>query len=368
MNRRTFLISLLMLSIALSLHAIELRSSSSQDACVQCHEKIYSFSISSPYRHSVAMINCATCHVSIEPALNQARRINYPVLQRQRVLYIDNIDYALNYKMEIVLTDDAGVSCEPHYASFTPKDLWEFDDKLLPLTKISDVQVKEVRKSGFVNATISWTTDSYASSEIEYGISDTFQRRAAVDNQFAKKHKIILRGLKHKSKYRYRVISKDIRGVVVKSDGHALDTSHLLSSADDLTEMEEIPPSFNSISIFRAGNGEGAYVKISANKPSEVIINLTKLNKLDEKHGNGLFPLRYSTIEVCYTCHPQGASHPVGIRSRDSSVIIPDTLPTIEDGVITCVTCHDPHGSRKKFFVRLDYRKDLCIQCHTKGY
>lgn len=79
-------------------------------------------------------------------------------------------------------------------------------------------------------------------------------------------------------------------------------------------------------------------------------------------------PLRDSVelaINACYQCHPEsslGTSHPVRLYGgRD--VQIPDALPTV-DGMLTCVTCHDPHGAPGKMLVREVIKTKLCVTCH----
>lgn len=74
------------------------------------------------------------------------------------------------------------------------------------------------------------------------------------------------------------------------------------------------------------------------------------------------------TIDGCYECHPQsrlGTSHPVRLYSRGGETEIPADLPTINDGMLTCVTCHDPHGGSGKFLVREKIKTKLCVACHT---
>ncbi|MBI5558351.1 MAG: hypothetical protein HY885_12015 [Deltaproteobacteria bacterium] len=74
------------------------------------------------------------------------------------------------------------------------------------------------------------------------------------------------------------------------------------------------------------------------------------------------------TIDVCYTCHPEanlGASHPVRLYANGSDTKIPKELPTIE-GMMTCVTCHDPHGSAGKQLIREEIKTKLCVACHFK--
>lgn len=74
-----------------------------------------------------------------------------------------------------------------------------------------------------------------------------------------------------------------------------------------------------------------------------------------------------SAINACYQCHSEadlGTSHPVRLYSgRD--VQIPDELPTV-DGMLTCVTCHDPHGAEGEMLVREIIKTKLCVTCHYK--
>jgi len=81
-------------------------------------------------------------------------------------------------------------------------------------------------------------------------------------------------------------------------------------------------------------------------------------------------PLRRAddlAIEACYRCHPEsslGASHPVRLYGgRD--VRIPEDLPTV-DGMLTCVTCHLPHGGDGKKLLRTKDKTRLCVTCHYK--
>lgn len=73
------------------------------------------------------------------------------------------------------------------------------------------------------------------------------------------------------------------------------------------------------------------------------------------------------SINACYRCHPEstlGTSHPVRLYGGHD-VRIPDDLPTV-DGMLTCVTCHDPHGAAGKMLVREAIKTKLCVACHFK--
>lgn len=55
-----------------------------------------------------------------------------------------------------------------------------------------------------------------------------------------------------------------------------------------------------------------------------------------------------SIPEMCWVCHPQerlGRSHPIGVDPLDSRPVIeiPEGIP-LEDGCVSCGSCHVPHG------------------------
>ena len=70
-------------------------------------------------------------------------------------------------------------------------------------------------------------------------------------------------------------------------------------------------------------------------------------------------------INACYQCHPEstlGTSHPVRLYGG-KNVRIANELPTV-DGMLTCVTCHNPHGAAGKMLVRETIKTKLCVACH----
>ena len=77
-------------------------------------------------------------------------------------------------------------------------------------------------------------------------------------------------------------------------------------------------------------------------------------------HGsNHLAMLKGNGNQVCSECHKtQGQfTHPVGEKVFDPRTGM----------MMTCVTCHYPHGTDYVFNLKLEGSKDLCIQCH-RGY
>lgn len=79
-----------------------------------------------------------------------------------------------------------------------------------------------------------------------------------------------------------------------------------------------------------------------------------------EVHGsNNMAMLKGDGNKVCNGCHKsQGQfTHPVGEGVFDPRTGV----------VMTCVSCHYPHGTDYPFNLKLEGSKDLCIQCHS-GY
>ncbi|MFQ6043159.1 MAG: cytochrome c3 family protein [Candidatus Poribacteria bacterium] len=61
---------------------------------------------------------------------------------------------------------------------------------------------------------------------------------------------------------------------------------------------------------------------------------------------------------MCISCHKREKkfTHPLGEAAID---------PRTNKGM-TCVTCHDAHGSEYEFVLLADRQRDLCIQCHKR--
>ncbi|MBI5182769.1 MAG: hypothetical protein HY999_00170 [Nitrospinae bacterium] len=87
-------------------------------------------------------------------------------------------------------------------------------------------------------------------------------------------------------------------------------------------------------------------------------------------HGKGLKSMEEAGIDACmeFECHPSnklGVSHPVRVYPR-GKIKIPSDLPTGEKGMLTCTTCHEPHGGNTRLFIRKKILDDLCVACHQE--
>jgi len=339
-------------------------------SCLRCHEDIYMKAASYRYRHSVVTDRCPVCHINHEETDNVTEILIFPPLQRESLIYLGQLSEDRDYQAEVTVTDRNGNRHGPERIDIDPENVWELDRQRssLKLKELSGVMVNEIKKRGFAGAVISWNTDVFATSEIEYGLRGKRPGTYKINDLYTTDHKIMLNGLKHKSRYGFRAVSRDIYGNMLKSREYTFDTSEEFSRVAEPGGDDLLLPVVEHVQVFRITEDNGVYLKVYSNKLSEVSVTIKEFKKIGNDHGFGLLPARYSRIDVCYKCHPLDASHPVGVKAQSPTIKTPDGLPTIEDGIITCVTCHNPHGGERLYYTRFDYNKDLCMRCHLQKY
>ncbi|MBI4690975.1 MAG: hypothetical protein HY754_12050 [Nitrospirae bacterium] len=70
--------------------------------------------------------------------------------------------------------------------------------------------------------------------------------------------------------------------------------------------------------------------------------------------------------DICVSCHQERigkGEHAVGIKV---SVTV-EGFPLDPDGRITCITCHDPHGTKGyEMLLRFPNNSAFCIKCHKE--
>jgi predicted CXXCH cytochrome family protein len=380
----TFILSLTLLLISQFI-SIAAAQDTQEISCMQCHEDIYAEAASTPYLHTIVAEDCEICHITDNPADIQEEVTTWTSeIEREHILTLGDLPDDSEYILKVIARDNNAKESEPILVKIAPKNVkWITHPSI---NKLSGVAVEEIKKGLYVQATISWNTDVFATSAIEYISKGKYPDVLSIDDTYTKKHRVVLSGLKHKRTYRFSVLSRDLNGNVMKSDEYTLNTAEEFSNGNREDKGKSPLPNINHLEIFRvkeedkenakdddkAEQNKWFYMITSTNKPSTLTVSIKKSALSDQeipddKHGSGLASARYSCMDVCYECHEQNASHPVGVKSGGIKTTIPDDLPTIEDGVLTCISCHYAHGGDKPFFARLDFNKELCIKCHIMG-
>lgn len=356
-----FLFAILMLSEVSPLKAEDYETAT---ACIKCHQKAYEQSVMSPYRHLHADRECANCHIYTKPAINI--NIASTSYQNNVILKIN----ALPKKGGRVVAkakDSAEQQSQPINTLIDISSIAvEGSDGVPP--KIFDIKVTEVSRGTLASAAITWKTNLPTYSGVKYGLTDKYGERQLDDLfQLTEIHRVSLRGLKPNSVYHYQIQAEDVFHNKVLSEGFTLDTGKPFKLQEIASTDDSSQPEIGSLRFFRIKDDQNTYVNILTTKPSIVLLNLRE--DIDPtSHGYGLLPKSRTTIDICVECHKRGSSHRVRIKVRPELKASLE-LPTIEDGLITCVTCHEPHGSIHSNLLRFESSEKkslLCIKCHSK--
>jgi predicted CXXCH cytochrome family protein len=90
-----------------------------------------------------------------------------------------------------------------------------------------------------------------------------------------------------------------------------------------------------------------------------------ELCHLPHKKGEKVL-LKKPVEQLCLECHPDRKGpheHTVDVKPSFS---IPKELPLTEEGLISCITCHAPHGEGNYRSMLRVKPEELCSYCHKK--
>ncbi len=336
--------------------------------CVSCHEDVHREAISAKYRHSVVTDQkCARCHI-IEPTNWNPNLVEQAISKEYTTEALiplkDMVEENKKYTLKVVAWDETSRRSAPITVELEPENITPFELEPPSTLSVQNIRVEEIRHGVFSTATISWQTNEFTRGAVEYGEDKKYINVTPWEYSYSREHRVTLKGLKKGRRYYYRIILKDVFGNMIRSSEMILDIEEPRYPPQ---RRSSIARGFPSIERAEPVSIQGyPFLLVVTDRPSRVTVTL-KSTADDKTHGDGFLPPKTAQIDVCIECHRQGVSHPVGISANSPSTVIPKNLPTLEGGIITCVTCHYPHGSDKPFFARMDFERDICIECHRKG-
>lgn len=342
--------------------------------CGNCHQPIIAKALTSRYMHSVVMERCPLCHISQGSQGSQGnptKKGEVEVLtswyKTRYVIPLKNLSKE-RYQVAVVVKNENGAATKMTFP-LSLADIKSIQIDNMP-PDIGEVTVKAIRDTAFINvinADISWKTDKPSFSVIEYGETEKYGHSVSRRDMFLQEHTLTIAGLTKNKTYHFRILGQDIFRNRTLSKDFILETTVLLKDKTvEKVKMDD--PQVRSITFYRTGDMKELFTDVTTDVPSQININFNEDISLSDttKHGNGLLSPRNVRIDVCTTvsCHPQGASHPVGGRVRSPKFKQPKNLPLIEGDVMTCTTCHEPHGGNLKYMLRKDFMTAVCIECH----
>ncbi|MEW6218287.1 MAG: cytochrome c3 family protein [Thermodesulfobacteriota bacterium] len=355
------------------------------EACYECHKQECDESLAKPFIHLPFLRReCHVCHLAPTRTATKGARGRATTDMPRNLRWLGESGLAQPEHVFVIPPADVDdvlyVKASNGHGGLVSEqlDLPPLED-LPPLVndhtppRIADLKVKEVRRGVFYSATIAWRTDEVADSRVLYGVG-AMDNESPTDNDLSLKHEVLLSGLKAKTTYSFRVASQDMFGN--RSESQAME----LSTATSVSPVEVAAEAGSEVielehTILR--NGDRYLVRFAANQPVRLAVGApppvrtaaapeprARASKPDDHP-----PLRSeleTNITICYTCHKEAKdvlSHPVNVYPREG-MTIPEEYNTLEDGRITCNSCHADHGASIEFRLRKPSKKELCIGCH----
>jgi len=369
--------------------------------CLSCHDDVYRKGIENFYLHKpFADKECNTCHLGQESMTGKRGKAvttkeisaptifpGYSYLKEHNVLVEDIIPEAA-YDINVIVEDRIGRTLEKKYTGIIPASLYDAmaDDMKPPV--IFNIDIGPIKKEVFLETTIAWDTDEPSTSCIEYGFSDQYGQRASKDATLTKHHAITMYDLTGGKNYHFRIKSRDVSGNEAVSKDYVFNATVLQNLDAAATKNKKKTTEKLAIAnqlVFLLGSKLGMYIETTT--PAKMTVECLKVKmatartdllaspatspdaqkSINDQHKY-LVTKEELAIKSCYRCHPPdilGLSHPVGVAQK-SGTDVPDYLPTLEGGIVTCVTCHEVHGGDRKHFTRMEVTKDLCNTCHKE--
>lgn len=350
------------------------KTQKAENECLTCHLDVHLKDDSSSYKHApFENGECGTCHLKQEGAVRKKRAskrhrmepsiLTNPGYLTEHAILLKDLISGSSYNINLVLKDLPGNKVKTRVRGVVPAMIRNKarNDKQPPV--ISGIRVVPIEKAPFPSATIIWDTDEPSTSHVEYGLSDQYSECSSEDIAMVKHHRVNISKLKNGKDYHFQVISLDMFGNEAISEDCLFNTAKITGT--DVTEKGEPPKlAVNNVEIFmlrkRAKSSE---ICLHFETTRGAIVTAVECKKVKDRCTD-LSIGKELTINVCYRCHPAdalGLTHIVGVAAKPTT-IVPDYLPTLKGGIITCVTCHFAHGGGRQYFARSDTIS--CNTCH----
>ncbi len=368
-----------------------------QNNCLTCHKEVYEKNVLNFYQHSpFEKQECGTCHLKQESAAHDRKKVvvweekvepvtlfNSDYLE-EHTIFLKTIIPEAAYDINVVLSDMSGNTSRKEFREMIPAKVRDVktDNKKPPV--ISGVKVGPIKKATFLEATITWDTNKPSTSCVKYGISEQYRQNIPEDSTLVKHHQVSLYELETEKEYHFCAISRDMFGNEAVSEDFVFNTA-TVSQISEVEETDNAKAGAVELAIIKADvfllNSElGLYLE--ATKPVNLAVEYVRVEDSTAPENPQIKPDpaiiqecpelntgKDLTIETCSHCHPPevlGVSHPVGVAIKETTKV-PDDLPTLKGGIITCVTCHDVHSASLPYLARKEITKNICNSCH-EGY
>ena len=361
-----------------------------QTDCITCHNEMYTEALNNASIHKPFLENrCSYCHVEDGAGNGNERAINHKMQAgsgaNQKINWLtgnatpetthwfsipaDNIRDALYIKG----TDNNNYKQQIQIDISDRHRLPRISDTGTP-PAILEVATTDIRKGIFISATITWKTDVIADSTVTF--DDGAKSYKSHDGNLTSNHTITLLGLKPNHTYSYSVTSRDMFGNLATASAYTFSTADArvvgMQSNRPAAQHAQLQLSGE---VYNAGDrylvkvvaNSSALLAIGTNNEFERKVETNLLQKWTSSKPHGRLTVKIDrTVSLCLNCHKDHkgpGSHPVDVLPS-KNIIIPADYQTSPEGKITCLTCHQAHGSRLQYMLRKSHKRELCVGCH----
>lgn len=375
----------LMVLAALVLHVSFLPAQNADfQQCYECHGQILQDQMSRMVVHVPFMEqNCRVCHMAQPKTASQDSQKGKPDKPKKMKWLGESLEpdgrhlflvpgRGLENSLIVEVRKPGGVMVREEI----PVPALEVQDPFMDTAQepvVANVEMLGVERGLFLTATIRWTTDTPSEGRVYYGESELVQR-SPLTRRLGYTHQVVLRDLKPGKNYQFQVEATDLFGRSARSTPQSFSTAKP-RPATRPANMPSTAQVATTATFHRFG--EDYLVDLSISQPAIVSLGAFEATEKpprsadNESAGPDAFHAGLSdqitvSMHVCNECHQRQvtASHPVNVLPKPD-MIIPPEYPTLPDGRITCMTCHQFHGSDYPYRLIKRGQRELCVGCHV---
>jgi len=385
---------LFLLSLATKSNEPELLSENktSPKECLDCHEGIWDEATAKVYIHAPFQEKkCIVCHAADTP-LNTEEEATDETDPEHKDWTGRSLVPATSHWFEFSTNGkNAAMVLEASYGSTVRlyqeiplpplNELENLENAFGEPPLIANVAVIEIKKGVFLTATISWRTDHPTTSKITYWIKGK-QESTLTDPILQTDHQETLTELMKDEIYRFKINAEDPVGNIAESGPFEFSTAKTFSNqtADDfLVQCCFAAPLGLESHFYR--KDDHYLINITLARPVRLFFKIKEDNNFENDTVGSPDPktnlpteIKHIVINekkiigliICKKCHRNlTGHHPVNVFPK-KGMVVPSDYPVLDDGRISCITCHTPHASDLRFLVIKDHRQELCIGCHSE--
>jgi len=341
------------------------------DSCKDCHRKTWSEGIKKSYIHPPFLEEkCKICHIYKNM---EDKEDSKTIVKTTPIAYEHEITIALKedtkYRALIRVRDKKG-KIKELTRILDINQLSIERDETPP--RIFNVRVEQITPGVFFEAVIVWDTDEPSTSQVEYGTPPHYGFITPLDENLVTHHVVKIANLGKGEVYHFRVHSADLYGNEAVSADMTFKVKPQTSSKKTFQAQTVSDLEIRDLHIFKTPDNRVVFFWLTT-KPAQGTVEVKEITQASTQlKGHDNFVIKgekEAGFKACYKCHSSeklGISHPVGVPLT-SDMHAPSDLP-LPDGMVTCSSCHQPHGSEYRYILRKPMGRELCVSCHGERY